>query len=380
MKKIIVFICLIQVVGLLHSQESIGDVYDIQVLDQVLENSLYDQVWEPYIAQWDNQTYVVAYGKRLKGKSDMGDIVCSVSNDRGNTWGVPNIIFNSQLLNGTKQYSYANAVLYKDPSQDILWCYAMRCPSYYRNSEESEIVAAYSGDGGRSWIHVELTMDFHSPMIIVGGIMKVSDDSGDYYLLPAHRNTKRSDPLGDRQQFVLKSRDLLHWKLADYVPMPEPKIFLHEGNIAPWAEPGSLKMVMRTATYEKERQLDPPIAYSSISNDNGQTWSMAKPEPELHNAVSKAFYGKDDLGNNLYVYSSGQQGERKELWYKVKAPKQNWSEAKKFYFDNNRNSYPTLIEEKPGEWLCVWDSSNSPEDKRTAIRFGRLNINKNTKK
>ena len=62
------------------------------------------------------------------------------------------------------------------------------------------------------------------------------------------------------------------------------------------------------------------------------------------------------------------------LWYKVKPPNQAWSEARRFYYDNNRNSYPTLIEEKAGEWLCTWDSSNEPDLKRTVIRFGRLNI------
>jgi hypothetical protein len=43
-----------------------------------------------------------------------------------------------------------------------------------------------------------------------------------------------------------------------------------------------------------------------------------------------------------------------------------------FYQADNRNSYPTLIEDKPGQWLAVWDSSNEPDRPRTAIRFGRL--------
>src|SRR5690606_6681829 len=41
---------------------------------------------------------------------------------------------------------------------------------------------------------------------------------------------------------------------------------------------------------------------------------------------------------------------------------------------SNRNSYPTLVENQPGEWIAVWDSSNEPDKKRTAIRFGRLRL------
>ena len=371
-KLISVILTVLNLLNWAHAQTSTRDVTDIVMVDELAENSIYDRIWQPYIAQWNEQTYVIAYSRQLKGKVDMGDIICSVSKDQGKNWGVPITIFDSQTPNGTMRFAYANAVLYKDPEQDILWCYAMRTPRYYRDSEDSEMVAAYSGDGGLSWFPVELVVDHHSPIITIAGIYKVKENDGNRYLLPVHRNTKRHDPHGDRRQFVLESRDLLHWKLAGYVPLPEPKVFLHEGNIAEGNEEGELKMVTRTATYEDYKQLDPPMAYSSISTDGGRTWSVGKPEPELYNAVSKAFFGKDSLGNHIYVYSSGPAGERKELWYKVKPPNQAWSEARRFYYDNNRNSYPTLIEEKAGEWLCTWDSSNEPDRKRTVIRFGRL--------
>ena len=361
-------------IPLTYGQTATGEVTDIVTVDELDKNSIYDRIWQPYLARWDEQTYVIAYSRQLKGKVDMGDIICSVSKDQGKTWGVPITVFDSQTPNGTMRFAYANAVLYKDPEQDILWLYAMRCPRYYRNSEESEMVAAYSGDGGLTWFPVELMVDHHSPIITIAGIKKLKEKNGDRYLLPVHRNTKHADPHGDRRQFVLESRDLLHWKLANYVPLPEPKVFMHEGNIAEWDEAGTLKMVTRTATYEDYQQLDPPVAYSSVSTDGGRTWSVGKPEPELYNTVSKAFFGKDSLGNHIYVYSTGPKGERKELWYKVKPSNQQWSEARRFYFDNNRNSYPTLIEERAGEWICTWDSSNEPDRKRTVIRFGRLNV------
>lgn len=369
---ITVFLTILSFFNLVYAQSSTGDVTDIVTVDELDKNSIYDRIWQPYLAQWDEQTYVIAYSRQLKGKVDMGDIMCSVSQDQGKTWGVPITIFDSQMLNGTQRFAYANAVLYKDPAQDIIWCYAMRTPRYYRDSEDSEMVAAYSGDGGLTWFPVELVVDHHSPLITVAGIYKVQEADGPRYLLPVHRNTKRHDLHGDRRQFVLESRDLLHWKLAGYVPLPEPKVFMHEGNIAEWTGDNIIKMVMRTADYEDGRQLDPPVAYSSVSSDGGRTWSTGQPEPELHNTVSKAFFGKDSLSNHIYVYSSGPKGERKELWYKVKPPGQRWSEARQFYYNNNRNSYPTLIEEKAGEWLCTWDSSDEPDRKRTVIRFGRL--------
>ncbi len=351
---------------------STGDVKDNVTVDTLNKNSIYGRIWQPYIAKWNEKTYVIAYGRQLKGKTDMGDILCTVSKDKGKSWNTPVIIFNSQIQNGTLKYAYANAVLYKDPEQNLLWCYAMRCPQYYANSEESEICAAYSGDGGLTWFPIELINDFHSPLIIVAGIMKLKDQNGQRYLLPAHRNTKHADPMGDRLHFVLESHDLIHWKLASYVPLPEPKVFMHEGNIAEWNNSGELKMVMRTATYEDYKPLDPPVAYSTKSTDGGKTWSTGKPEPLLYNAVSKAFFGKDSLGNHIYVYSSGPREDRKELWYKTKQPGKEWSDSRLFYFDNNRNSYPTLLEVEPGEWICTWDSSNEPNVKRSVIRFGKI--------
>ena len=65
------------------------------------------------------------------------------------------------------------------------------------------------------------------------------------------------------------------------------------------------------------------------------------------------------------------------LVYSTSSDGFNWSEPKLFYWDNNRNSYPTLIEKEPGVFLCVWDSSDDPVSKRTAIRFGILNLNEN---
>lgn len=348
-----------------------GDATDVVIVDQLEPGSIYERIWQPFIAKWDKNRYVIAYGLQLRGKPDMGDVVCSISRDRGKTWLPPTTIFDHRVANGTQRFAYNNAVLFKPPGQDVLWCYAMRCPQYYPNSENSELCAAYSGDGGQSWQPVELVMEYHQPIITCAGIVPVVEKGGTRYLLPLHRNTKRNDPRGSRDQFVVESRDLLRWKLADYVPQGEPhEVFLHEGNIAAGDKPGELKMVMRTATDDREKVLDPPLAYSTVSHDGGRTWSQAKPEPELPNYRAKSFYGRDGAGREVYIYND--DADRRGLWYKLRSPGGEWSAARTFFYANTRNSYPTLIEEGEGRWLATWDSSTDPEVKRTAIRFGRF--------
>ena len=354
--------------------QTTGDVTDISTIEELTANGMFDLVWQPSIVK-SNDAYLVAYGRHLRGKADMGDVVCSISYDRGKTWNPAVTIFDHTIQNGTRKFAYNNAVLYKDPDQDVIWCFAMRGPQHFEDSEDSELCGAYSGDGGKTWYQVELVVDLHSPIITCAGIQKIARNNKPVYLLPGHRNTRRHDPMGDCQHFILESSDLLHWKLAGYIPFPEPKVFMCEGHIAQWNSPNQLKIVTRTANYQDgNSSLNPPTAYSSISDDGGKTWSMGKPEPALYNSVAKAYFGVDSLKRHVYVYSSGPAWERKELWYKTKDPNKEWSNPKRFYFNNNKNSYPSLIDDRNGEWLCVWDSSNDPNLERTVIRFGRLKI------
>ncbi len=136
-------------------------------------------------------------------------------------------------------------------------------------------------------------------------------------------------------------------------------------------------MVMRTAQYHhSKKSLDSRRAYSSVSQDGGRTWSKAVIEPALYNTTAKGFFGKDSKGRHIYVYNDDDKSVRKGLYYVTKEPNKDWSKPKLFYWDNNRNSYATLIEKEPGFFLCVWDSSNEPDRKRSAIRFGVLDLNK----
>lgn len=353
-----------------------GDVKDIVTVDTLKRGSPFDKIWQPFIVKWTDKQYVVSYGRELRSKVDMGDIVCSISRDKGKTWTPPIMIFDHAVPNGSVRYAYNNSVLFLPPGQDVLWCFGMRCPQDYRDSEDSQLCAAYSGDGGLTWHQVELVMDFHSPLITCAGIVPVTEKGITRFLLPVHRNTKRHDPLGDRHQFVLESRSLLRWKLSGYIPMPDTgPIFQHEGNIAPGDREGELKIVMRTATYASGgKALEPARAFSSVSSDGGRTWSPAQPESSLYNSVSKGFFGRDSSGRHIYVYNDGPAWSRRALYYVTKEPNADWSKPRLFYLENNRNSYPTLIEDKTGEFLCVWDSSYDPQRRRTVIRFGRLRL------
>lgn len=359
--------------------EYTGDVKDVRVVRNMEQHPGASLLWEPYIAQWKPKHLVVTYGAGIPGKTDMGDIYASVSTNDGDTWSEPAFVFDHNQRFGAMQFGYANPILYKPPGQDVLWCFAMRCPMNYQHSEDSQLVGAYSADGGRSWTPVEMAMHYTGPLIIVAGIQQIVENGQPRYLLPAHRNTRRNDPLGSRDQFMLSSTSLLEWRLAGQIPQPESgPVFLHEGNLAPGDAPGELKLVMRTATADEKAALDPPRAFSSVSKDGGRTWTPAKQEPELWNARSKGFYGQSANGMHLYVYNDGPAmpapGGRMALRYKLQPTLGGaWSAEKTFYDSGTHNSYPTLIEIAPGDFRAVWDSGTK-ERSRTNIRFGKFHI------
>jgi hypothetical protein len=356
-----------------------GDVKDVRVVRSVEQHPGASLLWEPYIAEWKPKQLVVAYGAGIPGKVDMGDIYASISTNDGDTWSEPALVFDHHQRYGAMQFAYANAVLYKPPGEDVMWCYAMRCPMNYQHSEDSQLVGAFSADGGKSWTPVEMAMHYTGPLIIVGGIQRIVENGQPRYLLPAHRNTLRSDPLGSRDQFILSSTSLLEWQLAGYIPQPETgRVFLHEGNLAPGDAPGELQLVMRTANWEEKGPLDPPRAFSSVSKDGGRTWTTARQEPDLWNSRSKGFYGQSANGTHLYVYNDGPSMPvgRMALRYKLQpTPGGPWSDEKNFYDSGTHNSYPTLIEIAPGDFRAVWDSGTK-EKTRTHICFGKFHLPK----
>jgi hypothetical protein len=367
-----------------------GDVTDVSVVRRVEQHPYAGKVWQPVIIQGEKKKeLVVAYGAELNGKSDMGDILVSLSSDDGASWNEPVHVFDHRQRQGAIQFAYANPVLYRVPGQTVIWCFAMRCPIVQRNSEESSLAGAFSADGGRSWTQVELAMHYGGPLIIVAGIFESEIDGQKTFLLPAHRNTLQKDPLGSRDHFILSSTSLLEWKLEAFIPQPATgKVFLHEGHIAPGDATGELKIVMRTANYDDDRlTTDPPRAYSSISRDGGRTWSEACPEPDLHNAKSKGWFGRSSNGTHLYIYNDGPaqrdktpefpNGGRMSLRYKTKPAGGVWSDEKTFYEAGIKNSYPTLIEVAPGEFRCVWDSGTS-DKAPTHIHFGKFSFRPRT--
>ena len=68
------------------SAQGTGDVEDVVTIDILPPNSIYRKIWQPYIARWDGDYLVAAYGLQLSGKTDMGDMLCSISRDGGKTW------------------------------------------------------------------------------------------------------------------------------------------------------------------------------------------------------------------------------------------------------------------------------------------------------
>ena len=365
----------------LHAKDEVantpatGDARDVRVVRAVDQEPRAPSLGQPSIALWKEKHLVVTYQKGIAGKTDMGSIDAIVSTNDGGSWSIPSTVFDHTQRHGAMQFGYSNAVLYQPPGQEVLWCFAMRCPLNYADSEDSHLAAAYSGDGGGSWNPVELAMHYTGPLVILGQIQRIIENGQPVYLLPAHRNTKRADPLGQREQFVLRSTSLLDWSLGGYVPQPEPgAIFLHEGQITVINEQQHLKMVMRTADGKKEGgALNPPRAWSSTSTDGGKTWSIAREEPDLWNTVSKGWFGQSRTGTQLYVYNDGPAWSRMALRYKVKLASGAWSRERSFFDAGIHNSYPTLLETEPGEFSAVWDSGDEKHGRRS-IRFGKLTL------
>ncbi len=363
-----------------------GDVTDIRVVRRIEQHSDAWRVWQPFLIQGERPRHlIVAFAAMANGKKDMGHILASLSTNDGDTWGEPVKVFDYHQRQGALQFAYANPVLFRAPGQDVIWCFAMRCPIAYENSEESQLVAAFTADGGRSWTPVELAMHYTGPLITNAGIVVAEHEGRKRFLLPAHRNTLAADPRGSRDHFVLSSTSLLEWKLEAFIPQPaSPRVFLHEGNIAAGDAPGELKIVMRTADYDDpEKTTNPPRAYSSVSRDGGRTWTTAVAEPDLHNAKSKGFFGRAADGTHLYVYNDGPaqrqkapgfpNGGRTSLRYKTKAPGGAWSAEKTFFDAGTKNSYPTLIEVAPGDFRAAWDSGTATTP-RTQIQFGKFKL------
>ena len=357
-----------------------GDVTDVRVIRHVSQHPHAWRIWQPFLVQGDRERNLIAvFGAMITGKKDMGDVLATISDDDGDTWEEPVVVFDHSVRQGALQFAYANPVLYRARGQDIVWCFAMRCPIASRNSEESQLVAAFTADGGHTWTPVELAMHYTGPLITNAGLVETRIAGRKLFLLPAHRNTLQNDPRGTRDHFILSSTSLLEWKLEAYIPQPtSARVFLHEGNIAEGDAPGELKIVMRTADYDDSSlTTSPPRAYSSLSTDGGHTWSVAREEPDLHNAKSKAFYGRAADGTQVYVYNDGpaqrEPGGRMALRYKTKSPGGEWSEQKTFFDAGIKNSYPTLVEVAPGEFRAVWDSG-TPDTPRTHIHFGKLSL------
>ena len=84
----------------LHSSQS-GDVSDVCEIDRLDPTGPYKRIWEPHLAKWTDQHLVSCYGLELRGKTDMGDIVCSISQDGGKTWLPRSMVFDHRVRNGS---------------------------------------------------------------------------------------------------------------------------------------------------------------------------------------------------------------------------------------------------------------------------------------
>lgn len=186
-RRLSVILGILACIAVAHGQKPRyeGDVTDVRTIRRVEQHPLAWRLWQPYIIESTREgRLIVAFGAMRLGKKDMGDILATVSKDDGDTWQEAVPIFDHSVRQGAIQYAYANPVLYRVPGQKIIWCYAMRCPIAYKNSEESQLVAAFTADGGYSWTPVELSVKYTGPLITNAGIVETVIDGEKRYLLP----------------------------------------------------------------------------------------------------------------------------------------------------------------------------------------------------
>ena len=84
--------------------------------------------------------------------------------------------FDHQRRQGDIQFAYATPVLYRAPGQAVIWCFAMRCPIAYRNSEESQLAGAFTALGLKPGDRIERIDG--TPLRGINAVERTSDAGG----------------------------------------------------------------------------------------------------------------------------------------------------------------------------------------------------------
>ena len=105
-----------------------GDVTDVRVVRRLEQHPYAGKVWQPFIIQGDKKKdLVVAFGAELNGKSDMGDILVSLSNDDGDSWSEPVHVFDHRQRQGCDSVCVCESRPLSSPrsGSDLVLCHAL---------------------------------------------------------------------------------------------------------------------------------------------------------------------------------------------------------------------------------------------------------------
>jgi hypothetical protein len=315
----------------------------------------------PDICALDQNTIVVVWRNDYNQSAgfDKGDIVYSRSTNGGSTWSVASVL---KARNAT--WVYTNAQLYYD--NNVLYAYIGRTgPNQDANYQH--LIGVRSLDQGLTWQDIALTFDYSLPMVANTHIVKV----GTYFIMGFYRD---DDSEGPRVRFhsVVRSTDLLNWTKAQTFPNSN-NIFMIEGWIHTIYNSGAIGITMRT---------DQGVAYSSISSDQGATWSQVFAENELPNNYSKPVFINDTNNQYVYMYNTNinfgidfpratpiYDPARQILNIKVHAAGSLWSSRRTLVdIPNVVDTYPAAVEVSPGKFFMVWESNY------TNIIFAKLDL------
>ena len=286
-----------------------GDVTAVCTVRSVEQQPGAALLWEPSIAVWKPEYLVVSFGAGVPGKIDMGDVFAGVSANDGETWSEPVLVFDHNQRYG----EFCNSptrIRCSTNRRGRTCCGASPCvaPTNYQDSEDL-------APGGRVQ---RRRRDSWTP----GGAGHALHGSADHrqrrhlphsgkrpaaaYLLPA--NPARGVTTRSARRAVRAEQHQPAGMAAGRLRAAAAR--------RPGVPPGRKPCPRRrrrpveardasTADYERENKaLEPPRAFSSVSNDGGRTWSPAQQEPDLWNNSAKAYYGRASDGTHLYVYSA----------------------------------------------------------------------------
>ena len=283
----------------------------------------------------------------INGDQGVGDVYTAVSRDGGRSWGAP------RLLRASGAAAYADVTLFSEGQ--LSYAFVGTTDPGDVSGERQTLAGYVTDDLGESWEDLGLDVANEGPTITAGRLFRYRG----HYLLPVHA-CLAADGTGERFQSVLISDDLVRWRRGGIVPGTTDNC-LNAGQISQ-TQPGEhrdgLIMVMRDSGGPEEAG-DPVHGHArfSVSQDGGESWSVAQPFAEVPSLNARDFFSTDSLGRYVAVFNV--TADRRVLKSRVKEPRGPWGPVHDFPSPGDRNENVDAVECAVGRYYTVFESDRT---------------------